>query len=88
MRKITFSVLALWIMVGLFSVEISAQGFRGGGGAARSGGGAARGGDGLCGDDGGTADRQHDPRHGLDLGQRQGRVERRDHGGEEDSMDP
>ena len=46
MRKITFSVLALWIMVGLFSVEISAQGFRGGGGAARSGGGAARSGGG------------------------------------------
>ena len=46
MRKITFSALALSIMMVLFmvlfSVELSASGFRGGGGSARSGSGAAR----------------------------------------------
>ena len=40
MRKITFSALALLIMLFLSPGELSAQGFRGGGSAARGGGGA------------------------------------------------
>ena len=56
MRQITFSALALSIMVLLLPGELSAQGFRGGGGGARSGGGgASRSGGGAARSSGGSA---------------------------------